>query len=187
MNQSMHKAGGFTLIEILVAVLVLALGLLGLAGLQANGVKNTQLAYNRSQAIHLAQDIADRIRANSAAVGTYADVNNNNQRDTTEATKPKGQKVAACLTSAGCSKEQLAQTDIRQWHDSIAYALPAGCGSVVRGTGAAGGGDVDNGCGGKVPENLATSTQITISINWDENNDGNVDQDDPNFMMSFEL
>lgn len=187
MKYHYHKAKGFTLIEILVSVLVLALGLLGLAALQANGLKNTQLAYNRSQAIHLAQDIADRIRANSEAVGTYADVNNNNQRDTTEATKPKGQIVAACLTAVGCSKEQLAQTDIRQWHNGIGDALPMGCGSVLRGTGTAGGGDIDNGCGGKVPESLATTTQITISINWDENNDGNVDQDDPNFMMSFEL
>jgi type IV pilus assembly protein PilV len=187
MSHQFHKAKGFTLIEILVAVLVMALGLLGLAGLQANGLKNTQLAYNRSQAIHLAQDIADRIRANSDAVGTYADVNNNNQRDTTEAGKPKGQIVAACSTAAGCSKEQLAQTDMRQWHNSIADALPIGCGSVLRGTGVPGGGDIENGCGGKVPENLATSTQLTISINWDENNDGVVDEDDPNFMMSFEL
>ncbi len=55
---------GFTLIEVLIAMLVLAVGLLGLAGLQATSLRNNQSAYNRSQATQLAYDLADRMRAN---------------------------------------------------------------------------------------------------------------------------
>ena len=62
---------GFTLIEVLIAMLVLAVGLLGLAGLQATSLKNNQSAYNRSQATQLAYDMADRMRANVAGVATY--------------------------------------------------------------------------------------------------------------------
>ena len=67
----MNKNAGFTLIEVLIAMLVLAVGLLGLAGLQATSLRNNQSAYNRSQATQLAYDIADRMRANSAGIASY--------------------------------------------------------------------------------------------------------------------
>jgi type IV pilus assembly protein PilV len=44
----MNKNAGFTLIEVLIAMLVLAVGLLGLAGLQATSLKNNQSAYNHA-------------------------------------------------------------------------------------------------------------------------------------------
>jgi len=58
----MFKTTGFTLIEVLVAVVVLAGGLLGLAALQVTSLSSNQTAYNRSQATQLAYDIADRMR-----------------------------------------------------------------------------------------------------------------------------
>ena len=60
----MKKNTGFTLIEVLIAMIILAVGLLGLAGLQATTLKNNQSAYNRIKATQLAYDIADRMRAN---------------------------------------------------------------------------------------------------------------------------
>ena len=60
----MNKNTGFTLIEVLIAMIILAVGLLGLAGLQATSLRNNQSAYNRSVATQLAYDIADRMRAN---------------------------------------------------------------------------------------------------------------------------
>jgi type IV pilus assembly protein PilV len=69
---------GFTLVEVLVAVVVLAVGLLGLAGLQVTSVRFNNSAYLRSQATNLAYDIADRIRANRsvalASPGAYDSV-----------------------------------------------------------------------------------------------------------------
>jgi type IV pilus assembly protein PilV len=61
-----HKISGFTLIEVLIAMLILSVGLLGLAGFQASSARNNTSAYNRSQATQLAYDLADRIRANAA-------------------------------------------------------------------------------------------------------------------------
>ncbi len=62
---------GFTMIEVLITVLVLSIGLLGLAALQVTGLKESQMAYMRSQAVLLAYDMADRIRANPFQAASY--------------------------------------------------------------------------------------------------------------------
>jgi type IV pilus assembly protein PilV len=59
--------GGFTLVEVLVAALVLAVGLLGLAGLQLASMKSNHSAYLRSQATVAAYDLLDRMRADPGA------------------------------------------------------------------------------------------------------------------------
>ena len=61
---------GATLIEVLVAVVVLSIGLLGLAGLQMTGLQTNHSAYLRSQATLLAYDLTDRIRANPGSMST---------------------------------------------------------------------------------------------------------------------
>lgn len=64
---------GATLIEVLVAIVILSIGLLGLAGLQATSIKSNEGSYYRSQATILANDIIDRMRANrtAAIAGNY--------------------------------------------------------------------------------------------------------------------
>ena len=64
---------GFSLLEVLIAVAIMALGLLGLAGLQAQGLKNNHSAYIRSQAALYAYDMVDRLRADrvAAIAGSY--------------------------------------------------------------------------------------------------------------------
>lgn len=146
----MNKNTGFTLIEVLIAMLVLAVGLLGLAGLQATSLKNNQSAYNRSQATQLAYDLADRMRANVAGKTTY--------------TTGTATATAACLTTAGCSKEAMAENDLKEWNDAITATLPAGTGTIVVNAGV-----------------------FTITINWDDNRDGSVNTSDPNFQTSFQL
>ena len=58
---------GVSLIEVLVAVIILAFGLLGLAGLQSVSLRNNNSAMMRTQATYLAQDIVDRMRINKTA------------------------------------------------------------------------------------------------------------------------
>ncbi len=60
------KQRGMTLLEILVAVLVLTVGLLGVAGLQTSNMRNSQSAHQRTMAVLLASGMAERIRANRA-------------------------------------------------------------------------------------------------------------------------
>ncbi|SER12577.1 type IV pilus assembly protein PilV [Amphritea atlantica] len=66
---------GTTLIEVLIAVVVISIGLLSVAALQTMALKSNQGAYYRSQATFLAYDLADRIRAapDSALAGDYDD------------------------------------------------------------------------------------------------------------------
>ena len=111
---------GFTLIEVLVALIVVSIGLLGLAGLQATSVRFNQQAYLRSQAVQQAYDMADRIRANARGMwdGNYDDI------DGTE-TDP------GCI-STDCSPADLADTDAVAWNAQNVAALPNGAGTVAR-------------------------------------------------------
>lgn len=68
------RSGGFTLIEVLVALLVLSVGLLGIAGLQLTSLRSNHSAYLRSQATILAYDILERMRANRAQLDDYASI-----------------------------------------------------------------------------------------------------------------
>ena len=66
------RAGGFTLIEILVSLTLIAIGLLGLAQLMVKGQRASFEAYQRQQAITLANDMIEKIRSNRARAADYA-------------------------------------------------------------------------------------------------------------------
>ena len=65
------RQGGFSLIEVLVTIAILMIGLLGLAALQTNATIAEMEAYQRSQALVLVQDLADRISANKTNASSY--------------------------------------------------------------------------------------------------------------------
>lgn len=68
---SAFRNAGFSLIEVLVTILILMVGLLGLAGLQGRAVTSQMEAYQRSQALILMKDMADRINANRKNAASY--------------------------------------------------------------------------------------------------------------------
>ena len=72
-NSVALRARGFTLVESLVAVLVLSIGLLGIAALQVSSLRTNHVAYQRTQATFMAYDLLDRMRANrvAATAGSY--------------------------------------------------------------------------------------------------------------------
>ena len=114
----MKKNTGFTLIEILIAMIILAFGLLGLAGLQAANMQQNQDASYRSQATALAYDLADRIRANSSQIAIYlalAPALNNN-----------------CLGAAGCNPVQMANHDLAEWNAALNTLPGGGIGSITQ-------------------------------------------------------
>ncbi|MBN4079492.1 type IV pilus modification protein PilV [Beggiatoa alba] len=120
----LRRQRGFTLLEVLISMLVLSIGLLGLAGLQMTGLKNNNSSYQRSQANLLAYEMIDRIRANRTGLelGFYDDLFG-------VATNDPG-----CISS-GCSVQQIAQYDAFLWSGEVANRLPTGTGTVT-GTGA---------------------------------------------------
>ncbi len=117
-----RKSRGVTLVEVLVAVLVLSIGLIGLAALQANALQSNQGSYMRSQATNLAYDIADRMRTNRQAAlsGDYD----------TAFTDDEG-TGGVCNTNLSPTGD-LADQDLAQWKNAIACTLPAGQASVSR-------------------------------------------------------
>ena len=105
------RQSGMTLIETLVALLVLSIGLLGVAALQMTSLRNNHAAHTRSQATALAYDIADRMRANrTVAVGG-------------------GYNIA--LGAVPGAPATLADIDILAWKNSLGAALPAGDGAIT--------------------------------------------------------
>lgn len=116
---------GFTLMEILISVLVLSVGLLGLASLQAAGLSANNSAYFRTQAIHLANDMADKIRANPVEVttGTFNNVS-----------APVASPTD-CSQGTNCTTTEVAQHDIAEWYGSLASELPGATGTITRNAG----------------------------------------------------
>jgi len=66
-----HPQQGFSLIEVLVTIVILAIGLLGLAGLQTHALTSQMESYQRSQALELVQDMASRINDNRIDAASY--------------------------------------------------------------------------------------------------------------------
>lgn len=115
-----RRQHGFSLLEILIALVILSIGLLGLAALQTMSLRMGHDSYQRTQATMLAYDMVDRIRANPAglAAGRY---------DTVAFTdNPTG---ADCVTST-CTSDDLANYDIRTWQTTLAAKLSQGQGSI---------------------------------------------------------
>ncbi|OZG71474.1 type IV pilus modification protein PilV [Hahella sp. CCB-MM4] len=114
-----HQAG-FTMIELLVAVLILAIGLLGVAGIQTFSVKASSNSNLRGTALYLANNMLDRMRANPGGVsgGNYNSMTGKAQ-------------TAACLTSTGCSVSQMANNDKYEWEEAVKDALPDGVADIA--------------------------------------------------------
>jgi type IV pilus assembly protein PilV len=101
--------GGFSMVEVLVALVVLSVGMLGIAALYVSSLRASGSALLRTQAINLAADMADRIRANPNAGAAYAAAGANNN----------------CVAGAvDCTPAQLAADDVFRWLQQIAVALP---------------------------------------------------------------
>ncbi|MCW8450208.1 type IV pilus modification protein PilV [Legionella quinlivanii] len=114
----LSKQEGFSLLEVLISTVILAIGLLGIASLQTNAVRYNHSAYLRSIAISQMSNMFDRMLANPAGVqaGSY-----NNMSGLS--TNPN------CNT---CSMSQIAQRDLYQWNQANSQLLPNGQGSVTR-------------------------------------------------------
>jgi len=115
-----RRNSGFSMVEVLVALVVLAIGLLGIAALYLNSLQSGRTAIYRTQAITLAADLADRVRMNRTAQAAYGTL----FADAEVA-------VGSCATTGGCSDADLASTDLADWKAEVAQQLPNGQGQVA--------------------------------------------------------
>lgn len=110
-----QRIAGLTLVEILIALLVISIGLLGVAGLHAMSLRNNYDALMRSHASALAADMIDRMRANRAAVTDGGDYD--------------GITVDADIVVKDDSSQ--ATIDVAEWKDTLASQLPDGKGAIT--------------------------------------------------------
>lgn len=108
-NSKRKRQSGVGMVEVLVALVVLSVGMLGIAGLYVTTLRASNGAIYRTLAVNLAADMADRIRANPSAGNAYAGAPADN----------------GCVAGAvDCSRDQMAADDLFRWQAELAAALP---------------------------------------------------------------
>jgi type IV pilus assembly protein PilV len=108
----MRRQRGFSLIEVMITMLLLSIGLLGIAGIIVTNLKNNQSSYARGQASLLAADIVDRMRANRGAAEVSP--------------SPYALALAATPAAGG----GVPGDDLRQWRAAVAATVPSGLSAV---------------------------------------------------------
>ncbi|WP_444918934.1 type IV pilus modification protein PilV [Microbulbifer sp. JMSA003] len=160
----MHKQKGATLVEVLVSVLIIAVGLLGLASTQVMSLKSGNNAHHRYMATLAAQEIIERMRANSAAFSTggydgtvpSTDTSTETGTDTstetgtdtsTDTSTDEVDSTPSCASK--CTSAQMASLDLFEWGKLLSDNLPDAEGRIVRNSG-----------------------EVTVTISWSEQNSG---------------
>ncbi|WP_020674723.1 type IV pilus modification protein PilV [Geopsychrobacter electrodiphilus] len=133
---------GFTLIEVLVALIILSIGLLGVAGMQISSMRGNHNAYLRSEALQYAYEVADMMRANrTAAISSNGTIN---------------YTITATQDPATLLKTGIALTDLQEWRRGLtgasnpASGLPGGQGAIA------------------VVANADNTWTVTITVSWAE-------------------
>ena len=136
---------GISIVEAMVALVVIAVGMLGIAGLYLSSMQASRSAKLRSYAVELSGSIADRIRANRSAVAAY------------DTATYGGEPVAQdCDAEKRCTAEELAQDDLALWMSDIREKLP--------------GADAVTGTVTVTDRNPPESDNYVITVTWREAN-----------------
>ena len=134
----MHKQRGASLIEVLVAIVIVSFGLLGVASIIGNALKNSHSAYGRSQANWLANDIIDRMRANRSEAESGnkpydLSFKSDECKDDDCEDTPTGTTVAGA--------------DLVAWRAALSATLPSGTGQIKMDP---------------------TTLKVTVTVRWDD-------------------
>ncbi|MFA6303430.1 MAG: type IV pilus modification protein PilV [Legionella sp.] len=143
-----QKYQGMILFEVLISLVIFALGVLGIAGLLLLSNKANNSSYTKQQAVQSVYDIFDRIRANSTAAinGNYTISNISSSGNP----KLPAQPSPSCATSI-CTPAQLAAYDTWYWLTYDVTQLPRGSGSITT-----------------APAGTVGNTLVTITVQWDD-------------------
>ena len=148
-----RRQSGIGLVEILVSLLVLAIGILGFAGLQLRALNSTGESHYRSQAMAIAQDLTERVAANNLVPERYTNPANWPANPVTSGVFPQ-----TCVgTGKNCTANNIADWDIDQIAWQAGHLLPDGR-SLMRG------------CNG--------SAAVCIIVSWNEQDPDECEDDD---------
>ena len=139
--RAVNREHGFSLVEVLIALIIMSVGMLGIAGLYVQSLQAGRTSMFRHQAVALAGDVADRIRANPTAGISYTD--------------PAGADNGCVATGADCDAAGMALHDVFLWKQQAGNSLP--------GSAATGGGDV-----AVQFDDTVIPPLYTITVSWQE-------------------
>jgi type IV pilus assembly protein PilV len=143
-----RRIAGFSLIEVLIALVILSIGLLGIAAMVSESLKSKDSSYYRTQALDLASEIVDRMRANRATALA------NGYDAATYGTVPGAVPAGYCKGSAAtCSGTDMASSDMAEWQHEVGALLPA----FPSGTPAAGSISTNS---------VSQMTEVQVAIEW---------------------
>ncbi len=134
----LSRSGGFTLIEALLGFLILSIGMLGIASLQAVSLKAGKTSVYGSVAALKVEELFENIRANPDAISSYT-----------------GDGVSNNCYSSNCNSVELAENDVYLWKQGLTAGLPATADTTTEVT------VIDP----AVPSKMAT---VTITVSWEE-------------------
>jgi len=140
---------GFTMIEILIALVIMSVGVLGLAGLQGASIKSSNTAYMRTVATSQIYDFAERMRSNSKGYNLAIDGGDNTYNQLSGVPFALACNASTIIPGGGCNPQELANRDIAVWNTENARVLPNGQGTVRR-----------------------SNQAFIITVSWDEDNIG---------------
>ncbi len=128
----LRSAGGFTLIEVLAAVFVLAIGILGACATQLVALRTRHQSGLMSAGVQLAGSLADSMRANLGQMRADDSANPYLQLRYDAATDGAPAPASACLPGAGCTGAQLAEAELGQLRHALHAGFPGGRVAVCR-------------------------------------------------------
>lgn len=177
--QRLSRQRGISLIEVLMAVLIFSIGLIGLAGLMVMATRSNHAAYQRTQVTFLASTMADRMSANPVAVW------NGNYNSTSYPVSASTAANNDC--SSGCTPDALAASDQRAWSSQLKTFLPGVIATIncdssnagftpagwTLGTPASGSTAAVPADPGQVGMRPPYGGNCTMTINWNEEQAGN--------------
>ena len=119
LHRHMRKSAGFSLVEAMVSLIVISVGMIGIAALYGQGLSAGRTALSRTVAVNLAATMAENIRVNRLGQAAYAGGGADNN----------------CDPDAGggvdCTPPQMAAHDLFLWNADVAAQLPNGVGAVT--------------------------------------------------------
>lgn len=118
-----NKQAGVGLIEVMIGLFVLAIGLLGFVGLLTSSMTMGQRSYTLTQAVFLAENYADRVRANRDVANLYAILPGTTPAFTSTL-------AAQCDTNA-CNENEMVNWDKGQWYEQMQNILPGASADVT--------------------------------------------------------
>ncbi len=139
-----NRQAGFSMLEILISLVIIAIAMLGAAGIQLNVLRLNKGSQTRTQAIFLASDIAERMEANKAGA-----VAGNYSLTVTNVTPSASAKLC---DQTVCSSSEMAAWDLYEWGTTVSTFLPQASWSITTAA-------------------VANPITYTIQINWKDRSD----------------